>query len=105
LNTYGRSKLAGETAIAESGARYLIFRTSWVYAARGRNFLRTIVKLAGERDTLKVVSDQVGAPTSARFLAEATAHAIRTALKSDVSGLFHLTCSGSTSWHGFAARI
>lgn len=110
LGAYGRSKLAGETAVQISGADHLIFRTSWVYAARGANFLRTILRLAAEREELRVVIDQVGAPTWARLLAEATSLAVRQALAERrhgrfKSGLFHLACAGETSWHGFASAI
>lgn len=110
LGAYGRSKLAGETAVLISGADHLIFRTSWIYAARGANFLRTILRLAAEREELRVVIDQVGAPTWARLLAEATSLAVRQALAERrhgrfKSGLFHLACAGETSWHGFASAI
>ena len=105
VNVYGSSKLAGERAIEASGAAFLILRTSWVYAARGTNFLRTILRLARERDVLSVVSDQVGAPTAARLVADTTAQAIPAALRQGVVGTFHLSCRGSTSWHGFATRI
>ncbi len=110
LGAYGRSKLAGEEGIRASGCDHLIFRTSWVYAARGANFLRTILRLAAEREELRIVMDQVGAPTWARFIAEATALALRQALAERrhgrfESGLFHLACAGETSWHGFASAI
>ncbi len=110
LGVYGRSKRAGEEAVQASGADHLIFRTSWVYSARGANFLRTVLRLAAEREELRIVADQVGAPTWARFLAEATALALRQALAERrsggfESGLFHLTCAGETSWHGFASAI
>ena len=110
LGAYGRSKLAGEEGIRASGCDHLIFRTSWVYAARGANFLRTILRLAAEREELRIVADQVGAPTWARLIAEATALALRQALAERrhgrfESGLFHLTCAGETSWHGFASLI
>jgi dTDP-4-dehydrorhamnose reductase len=110
LGAYGRSKLAGEAGIRASGCDHLIFRTSWVYAARGANFLRTILRLAAEREELRVVNDQVGAPTWARLIAEATALALRQALAERrhgrfESGLFHLACAGETSWHGFASAI
>lgn len=111
LNAYGRSKLAGEQAIRASGAAHLILRTSWVYAARGKNFLRTILRLAGERDTLRVVDDQFGAPTWARFIAEATA-AMLWRIRFDPSArerldegeTIHLANAGSTTWCGFATR-
>ncbi|MEW5887747.1 MAG: dTDP-4-dehydrorhamnose reductase [Pseudomonadota bacterium] len=110
LNVYGRSKLAGEEAIREAAGDYLIFRTSWVYAARGRNFLRTVLRLARERDELRIVADQVGAPTWARLLAEATALALRQAADERrrggfASGVFHLTTQGETSWYGFAQAL
>lgn len=105
LNVYGRSKLAGERAVLSSGASHLILRTTWIYAARGRNFLRTIVRLGAECETLKVVNDQFGAPTSARLVADATAHAVRKARSQDISGTFHVTCAGLTTWHGFASWI
>jgi len=108
LNVYGRSKLAGEQAIGDVGGRYLILRTSWVYAARGRNFLLTIRRLLREKDELRVVSDQIGAPTSAGALANATAELLRgrnpTAL-GEARGTYHLTAAGHTSWHGFAVEI
>lgn len=110
LGAYGRSKLAGEAGIELSGADHLIFRTCWVYAARGSNFLRTILRLAAEREELRVVADQVGAPTWARLIAEATAHALKQALQerrdgSFDSGVYHLAAGGETSWHGFASAI
>ena len=107
INAYGRTKLAGEQAIQSSGCDYLIFRTSWVYASRGHNFLLTILKLAKERDELSIVSDQIGAPTSARLIAEATASCLHRAMQERLAGgflsnLYHLTASGFTSWYGFA---
>lgn len=110
INAYGRSKLAGEIVIRQVGAKYLIFRTSWIYAARGRNFVRTLLRLASERDELPVVADQIGTPNWARNIADATVHAVRQAAAesvggSFVSGLFHLTASGTTSWYGFAEAI
>lgn len=110
LNAYGRSKLAGEEAVQASGAGHLILRTSWVYSSRGSNFLRTMLRLAAEREELRIVADQVGAPTWARFLAEATAQAVRQAMQERrggnfESGVFHLTSAGETSWHGFASAI
>jgi len=109
-NVYGHSKLAGERAIAEAGGDWLTFRTSWVYAARGRNFVRTMLKLAAERDTLRVVADQIGAPTSARLIADATAQALAVALAERRDGRFksaihHLCAGGHTSWHGFAQTL
>ena len=106
LSIYGRSKLEGELAIIASGCKHLIFRTSWVYAARGGNFAKTMLKLAKERDSLKVIYDQIGAPTGADLLADLTAHAIRTALhQPDVSGLYHVVAGGETSWHGYASFV
>ena len=106
LGVYGKTKLEGEEAILATGCKHLIFRTSWVYAARGGNFAKTMLKLAQERDSLNVINDQIGAPTGADLLADITAHAIRTALqRPDVSGLYHLVASGQTSWHGYASFI
>jgi dTDP-4-dehydrorhamnose reductase len=110
LGAYGKTKLAGEEAIRASGCRHLILRTSWVYAARGNNFIKTMLRLAQERDELKVVSDQIGAPTSAELLADVTACCLYR-LKYDAAfslqqgGTYHLAASGSTSWHGFAQFI
>lgn len=103
LGVYGTSKLAGEDHIRASGARHMILRTAWVYAAHGSNFLRTMLRLAVDRDELRVVADQVGTPTSARLIADATATMV--AQQSGVSGLWHLTAAGQTSWHGFAEAI
>jgi dTDP-4-dehydrorhamnose reductase len=106
LNVYGATKLEGEQLIRQSGCRHLIFRTSWVYGARGGNFARTMLKLARERDSLSVIDDQIGAPTGSDLLADITAHAIRTALlRPDVSGLYHLVAGGETSWHGYAGFV
>lgn len=106
LSIYGKTKLAGEEAICAAGCKHLIFRTSWVYAARGGNFAKTMLKLAQERDALKVINDQIGAPTGADLLADITAHAIRTAQqRPDVGGLYHLVASGQTSWHGYASYV
>ena len=106
LNVYGATKLEGEQLIQQSGCRHLIFRTSWVYGARGGNFAKTMLRLAGERDSLSVINDQVGAPTGADLLADVTAHALRTAqLRPDVSGLYHLVAGGETSWHGYAGFV
>ncbi len=109
-SVYGCSKLAGEQAIAATGADHLILRTSWVYGARGHNFMRTILRLAAERDTLRIVADQAGAPTWSRWIADATAHVARAALQRRVqgnfgSGVYHLAASGATTWHGFASAI
>jgi dTDP-4-dehydrorhamnose reductase len=110
LSQYGRSKLAGEQAIASSGATHLIFRTSWVYAARGHNFLRTMLRLARERTELRIVNDQVGAPTWARFIAEATAQVLRQVgdghkAIADHAGIYNLTGTGAVSWYGFASAV
>jgi len=110
LNAYGRSKLAGETAIREAGGDFLILRTSWVYAARGHNFLKTILRRARAGEELRVVADQIGAPTWTRNIADATAHVIRQAQRERRDGLFrsdilHVTAAGSTSWHGFAQFV
>lgn len=107
---YGRTKLDGEKAVQDSGAAFLILRTSWVFAARGKNFLRTILRIAAERVDLRVVADQFGAPTWARLIADATALALNRALDEHRdecfdSGLYHLTAQGETSWHGFSSRI
>ncbi|MDB6163398.1 MAG: dTDP-4-dehydrorhamnose reductase [Xanthomonadaceae bacterium] len=103
LGVYGASKLAGENAVRASGARYLIFRTAWVYAAHGANFLRTMLRLAAERDELRVVVDQFGSPTPASLIAEVTTRVLAT--HPVESGLWNLTTSGETSWHGFASAI
>ena len=106
LSVYGSTKLEGEDAIRASGCRHLIFRTSWVYAARGGNFARTMLRLAQERERLTVIDDQIGAPTGADLLADVTAHAIRTALQQpELSGLYHLVAGGETSWHGYACFV
>jgi dTDP-4-dehydrorhamnose reductase len=106
LNVYGATKLEGERLIRESGCRHLILRTSWVYGARGGNFIRTMLRLAQERDSLNIIDDQIGAPTGADLLADVTAHAIRTALsRPEVSGLYHLVAGGETSWHGYARFV
>ena len=110
LQVYGRSKLAGEEAIRASASDHLILRTSWVYGARGKNFLRTILRLAGEREELRIVGDQTGAPTAARWIADATASIVsktqeerrRSVFRSDT---LNLTAAGETSWHGFAQAI
>jgi len=103
LGIYGASKLAGEDAIRASGARHAILRTAWVYAAHGRNFLLTMLRLASEREELRVVADQIGAPTPASWIADATAALISHGV--DQPGTWHLTAGGETSWHGFAEAI
>ena len=103
LGVYGASKLAGEAAIRASGVRHAILRTAWVYAAHGKNFLLTMLRLANERDELRVVADQIGAPTPAAWIADATAEIIRRGVMA--SGTWHLVADGETSWHGFAEAI
>lgn len=107
LSVYGRTKLEGEQAVSRSGCRHVIFRTSWVYAARGHNFVRTILKLARERDALEVVDDQVGAPTPASLIADVTATFVRRlgTAQPFADGIYHLTPHGETSWCGFARAI
>lgn len=106
LNVYGETKLAGEKALQEHCAKHLIFRTSWVYAGKGNNFAKTMLRLAKEREELAVINDQFGAPTGAELLADCTAHAIRVALnKPDVAGLYHLVASGTTTWYDYAALV
>ncbi|MDP2695112.1 MAG: dTDP-4-dehydrorhamnose reductase [Gallionella sp.] len=106
LSVYGATKLEGERLIQQAACRYLIFRTSWVYGARGGNFAKTMLRLAQERDKLTVINDQIGAPTGADLLADVTAHAIRTAWQHpEMSGLYHLVATGETSWHGYASFV
>jgi dTDP-4-dehydrorhamnose reductase len=106
LSVYGASKLAGEQAIQAAGCKQLIFRTSWVYAARGNNFAKTMLRLASERDSLSVIADQFGAPTSAELLADVTAHAVRSAMaKPELTGLYHLAAGGETTWHSYARFV
>lgn len=111
LNVYGRSKLVGEMTMAEAGGSHLILRTSWVYGAQGGNFVKTILKLAAERETVRVVDDQIGGPTSARYLAELTATILGEArgdfagLLRERGGLFHACNAGFVSWCGFAQTI
>ncbi|WP_250513776.1 dTDP-4-dehydrorhamnose reductase [Caballeronia sp. INDeC2] len=110
-NVYGKSKLVGERAIAASGCDHLIFRTSWVYGARGKNFLLTMLRLGAERDELSVVADQIGAPTWANSIAVLTSHILAQGACGgqewwqQKSGVYHLTAGGETSWHGFAEAI
>ena len=104
ISVYGRTKLAGEQVIQASGCRHLIFRTSWVYGPRGKNFLLTILRLAKERDELRIVSDQIGAPTTSTLIADVTVQILR-AFSREKRGLYNLTATGSVSWHGFARAI
>ena len=106
LSVYGQTKLEGEQLIEASGARHLIFRTSWVYAARGANFAKTMLRLAMERERLTVIDDQFGAPTGAELIADVTAHAIRQTLRSDAGGgVHHLAAAGETTWNGYARFV
>ena len=106
LSVYGTTKLEGEQHIQQSGCKHLIFRTSWVYATRGGNFAKTMLRLAQERDKLSVINDQIGAPTGADLIADVTAHAIRAARQQpQVSGTYHLVAGGETSWHGYASYV
>jgi len=103
---YGRTKLAGEAALAASGAHHWIFRTAWVIGARGHNFARTMLRLAAERDRLRVVADQIGTPTTAGLIADVTARALtRDSERPAADGVYHLTASGHTSWHGLACHV
>ena len=108
INAYGASKADGECRIREAGARHLILRTQWVYATRGRNFIKTMLRLAQERDSLSVIDDQIGAPTGADLIADVTAHLVCACQAEDGrahSGTYHLAARGETSWHGFAHRV
>lgn len=107
LNVYGRSKLAGEEAITKSGCDHYIFRTSWVYGQHGNNFIKTILRLAQERDDVKIVADQFGAPTSAELIADVTAHALKATVGGQIqkNGVYHLTASGRASWFDFACYV
>jgi dTDP-4-dehydrorhamnose reductase len=106
LNVYGKSKFEGEQLINASDCHHLILRTSWVYAAYGNNFIKTMLRLAQERDRLSIIDDQIGAPTGADLLADITAHIIRTSLNQpELSGLYHLVASGETSWLGYASMV
>jgi len=109
LGSYGRSKLAGDNAVLAAGGSHLIFRLCWVYGARGQNFMLTMMRLARERDKLRVVSDQIGCPTWSRMIAETTTLALKQTLAAPdpaaYTGVYHLASSGVTSWHGFAEAI
>ncbi|MBH2042144.1 MAG: dTDP-4-dehydrorhamnose reductase [Comamonadaceae bacterium] len=106
LSVYGRTKLEGEQLIQQSGAQHLILRTSWVYAARGGNFAKTMLRLAQERERLTVIDDQWGAPTGADLLADVTAHAIRQLqARPQDAGLYHLVAGGETNWHSYAKYV
>ncbi len=108
LSVYGQTKLDGEKAIVASGCKYLIFRTSWVYAARGGNFAKTMLRLAQERDKLAVINDQHGAPTGADLIADVTAHAMRRVLNTQnisFSGVYHLVAAGEATWHSYASHV
>jgi dTDP-4-dehydrorhamnose reductase len=111
ISAYGRSKLAGENALRDSGANHLLFRTAWVYAAHGHNFLRTMLRLGAEREELRVVADQLGAPTSTDLIVEGSLAAIQAwqqadaAQRTSMQGTHHLVASGHTSWHGFASAL
>lgn len=106
LNIYGKTKLEGEDLIRASSCRHIILRTSWVYAARGRNFAKTILKLAKEKDVLNIIDDQTGSPTGAELIADISSHAIAAAWqRHDINGLYHLTANGHTTWHGYACFV
>lgn len=106
LSHYGESKLAGDEWLAQSGAPHVVFRTSWVYSTRGRNFMKTMLRLGEKKAALSVVDDQVGAPTTARLIADVSAHALLAKTQNQLaSGVYHLAASGETSWRGFAAEI
>ena len=108
LSVYGQTKLDGEKAIVASGCKHLIFRTSWVYAARGGNFAKTMLRLVQEREKLTVINDQYGAPTGADLIADVTALAVRSVVgtcNADLSGVYHLVASGETTWHGYASHV
>ncbi len=106
LSVYGQTKLDGENKVRDALCRHLIFRTSWVYAARGGNFARTMLRLASDRETLNVIDDQIGAPTSAELIADVTAHALRDVLSGRApGGTYHLAAAGETSWYGYAKFV
>lgn len=106
LNVYGQTKLEAEQAIRASGCKHLNLRTSWVYAARGGNFAKTMLRLAAEREQMQVIDDQFGAPTGAELLADVSAHALRTVLaRPELGGTYHAVAAGETSWHGYAKYV
>ncbi len=110
LSVYGRTKLAGEEAVRAAGGNHVILRTSWVYSLRGHNFLKTVLRLARERDELRIVDDQIGSPTCAGALAAGTAALItrvqqQGGLQAEQAGVYQMTCAGATSWYGFAKKI
>lgn len=108
LSVYGQTKLDGEKAIVASGCKYVILRTSWVYAARGGNFAKTMLRLAQDREKLTVINDQHGAPTGAELIADVTAHAMRRLVNTQnisLGGVYHLVASGETTWHGYASHV
>lgn len=106
LNVYGQTKLAGEQAVTGTCERHLLLRTSWVFGARGSNFAKTMLRLARQRESLTVVDDQIGAPTSAELLADATAHMLRAAMaQPSLAGIYHGAAAGETSWHGYARFV
>jgi len=109
LSVYGRTKLAGEARIRDCHAKHMIFRTSWVYAARGKNFAKTMLRLAKEREKISVIADQHGAPTSAELIADVTALALHRAIQkgsdTDLAGTYHVVAQGETSWHGYAQYV
>lgn len=106
LNVYGQTKLAGEQAVQQHCPHHLIFRTSWVYAARGGNFAKTMLRLGKERNALTVINDQYGAPTGADLIADVTAHTIRQLMRDPASaGIYHLVAGGETTWHGYASHV
>lgn len=105
---YGKSKLAGEEALAATGARHVVFRTSWVLGAHGANFVKTMLRLAGERETFGVVADQIGAPTSAALIADVSAHVIHqlyATKTAELDGIYHLVANGETNWHAYACYV
>lgn len=106
INVYGASKRAGEWAVHAAGAKHLVFRTQWVYAAQGKNFIRTMLRLASERDALQVIDDQFGAPTGAELIADVTAHALRRVVaQPELGGTYHLAADGQTTWCGYARFV